>query len=229
MSAINTLSYYWGSSQMQLLPMTINECLRQKVLIEPDRIVYIFPSHNGGDEVKLTFKEVYLKAEQMAQNFLELGLKKSDRIGLLLPNNHELLIVYYACSLTGTIAVPLDETYGTKELLYILNATQPKLFFVFNSNSYKEILQELFLRFEEIKEEPNLQLSIENLVVLNDKNYENDSYIRMRKNLFKIWLYEEIANRRLISVEKELPTIDIDDIFAIFYTVKMISFFEVFL
>jgi acyl-coenzyme A synthetase/AMP-(fatty) acid ligase len=217
---METLSYYSRSSQVQLLPMTINECLKEKVLLEPDRIVYIFPSHNGSDEVKLTFKDVYLKAEIMAQNFLELGLQKGDRIGLLLPSKSELLIAYYACSLTGTIAVPLDETYGTKELLYILNVTQPKVLFIFDSNSYNEIIQELFEELVKIEKGANIQLSIQNLVVLNDKLNQNGSIIKCIPRIFKVWSYEEIGDRRFNSSEKQLPKIDIDDPFAILYTVS---------
>jgi hypothetical protein len=79
----NELSYCKATSDDHslLLWSTIGEQLNKQAKENPNKVVYIFPQ-NRGDDIQLTFLDVKLKAELLAQNFLEMGLRKGFFISI---------------------------------------------------------------------------------------------------------------------------------------------------
>jgi fatty-acyl-CoA synthase len=54
-----------------------------------------------------------------------LGIKKGDRVSLLMSNCSEFLEIFFACAKTGAIMVPLNLRLAVPELLYILKDSAP--------------------------------------------------------------------------------------------------------
>ena len=61
----------------------------------------------GGREVFLSYADLYEDATRLAGALREMGLKKGDRIGLILPDNQEFIRAFFAAVWIGALPVPL--------------------------------------------------------------------------------------------------------------------------
>ena len=75
--------------------------------------------HFMGKEI--SFQELYTEAKQMAHYLQLLGLKKGDRVAVMLPNCPQSVISYYATLLAGGIVVQTNPLYKERELEFQLN------------------------------------------------------------------------------------------------------------
>ena len=67
-----------------------------------DKIAYIFEGEPG-DTRKLTYHDLYVEVNKLANALKELGVKKGDRVGIYLPMIPELPIAMLACAKIGAI------------------------------------------------------------------------------------------------------------------------------
>lgn len=79
-----------------------------------ERIALVF----GAD--RLTHEQVNLRANRTANALHDLGLRKGDRVALLLDNSLELLDLYHAAAKTGIVVVPLSPLLRGSGLLNLL-------------------------------------------------------------------------------------------------------------
>lgn len=70
-----------------------------------------------------TFWELYLKVNRFANALIELGVKKGDRIGLLLPNCPQFVISFWAVLSVGGIVTNMNPMYTTDELKHMVDIT----------------------------------------------------------------------------------------------------------
>ena len=75
-----------------------------------------------------TFRDVELVARRLAAGLRKRGVGPGDVIALQLPNWMEAAAAFWASALLGAVVVPIVHFYGRKELGYILNAAEPKVF-----------------------------------------------------------------------------------------------------
>src|SRR5690625_3189306 len=68
----------------------------------------------------ITYKELLSEAKKMANFFQEKGLKKGDRVAVMLPNTPQGVIAYYGALMAGGIVVQVNPLYTERELLYQL-------------------------------------------------------------------------------------------------------------
>jgi long-chain acyl-CoA synthetase len=68
----------------------------------------------------LTYRELLDHVERFSAVLAGLGVKKGDRVGLLLPNCPQYVIAWYACQRIGAIAVGNNPLYTQRELEYQL-------------------------------------------------------------------------------------------------------------
>jgi acyl-CoA synthetase (AMP-forming)/AMP-acid ligase II len=80
----------------------------------PDHVAMIY-----GEE-RLTFREVNQRANQFVNGLFDLGLKKGDRIGVLLKNCKESLEAILALDKGGLVRVPINVRLSPGEIAYIL-------------------------------------------------------------------------------------------------------------
>ncbi len=80
----------------------------------PDRTCVIFFGR------RFTYRQIQEMADRFAAGVYALGIRKGDRVGLLLPNSPQYLIAYYGLLKAGAIIVPLNPLYTERELIFHL-------------------------------------------------------------------------------------------------------------
>ena len=76
----------------------------------PDEPILLFKG------AKLSYRELDERANALAAAFRDLGVKRGDRVALLLPNCPQFLIVEMAVWRLGAVVVPLNPIYSEEEL-----------------------------------------------------------------------------------------------------------------
>jgi acyl-CoA synthetase (AMP-forming)/AMP-acid ligase II len=74
----------------------------------------------------VTFRELYDRVNRLANSLLDSGLRKGDRIGVLVHNGHQFLEVYFASAKTGGIFCPYNNHFKQRELKDILDYSTPR-------------------------------------------------------------------------------------------------------
>jgi long-chain acyl-CoA synthetase len=81
---------------------------------------------------EMTFWELYIKSIRMANALIEIGVKKGDRVGLMLPNSPQFIIAYWATLIVGAIVVNLNPIYTFDETLMMAKKTGLTTIFTFD-------------------------------------------------------------------------------------------------
>jgi len=79
---------------------------------------------------RYTYAEFHERVVKLANALMDRGVRKGDRVAVLLLNCHRYLELYYATALIGAIIVPLNHRLAPKELEYILNDSESETLFV---------------------------------------------------------------------------------------------------
>ena len=80
------------------------------------------------DGAEFTFADIERRSNRVAHALRDRGLTKGDRLCVYLGNSMELIDIYLACIKLGVIFVPINILYRDREIAYITNDAEPKLF-----------------------------------------------------------------------------------------------------
>jgi long-chain acyl-CoA synthetase len=75
---------------------------------------------------ELSYKEVYQSSLKLAHYLKSLGIKKGDRVAIMLPNCPQAVISFYGVLYAGAVAVQTNPLYTERELEYQLNDSEAK-------------------------------------------------------------------------------------------------------
>ena len=75
-------------------------------------------THSGPYRREITWRVFNEKANRFANLLIERGIKKDDKVGILLMNCLEWLPIYFGILKTGALAVPLNFRYTSDEIMY---------------------------------------------------------------------------------------------------------------
>ncbi|MRH44634.1 AMP-binding protein [Aquibacillus halophilus] len=84
---------------------------------DPNRKALIWQD-DLGEKKEITYKELIDNANKIGNAFLENGLKKGDKILIMVPRLIEAYAVYIAALKTGIVLIPSSEMLRTKDLQY---------------------------------------------------------------------------------------------------------------
>jgi malonyl-CoA/methylmalonyl-CoA synthetase len=87
----------------------------------PDRTAFRF------GEQSVTFAELDVSANRLANAFRRLGLRKGDRAAFFLPNSLELIYTYLANLKAGATTVPINMLYRETEITHIVGDCKPRI------------------------------------------------------------------------------------------------------
>ena len=97
----------------------------------------------------LTYKGFNDKVNQLSHLLLDKGVKKTDRVAILLRNSIEFVISYFAIIKIGAIALPLNVMLTFEELDFIIQDAKASA--LITSRSFKEIADELMARVDSLQ------------------------------------------------------------------------------
>ena len=92
----------------------------------PDKVALVLM---GKD---ITYRELDRLVNQLANALVQMGLKKGDKVSLVLPNIPQIVIANYAVWRAGGVIVMVNPLYTERELTYQLNDSDTKIAFVFD-------------------------------------------------------------------------------------------------
>ncbi|MGM7702268.1 AMP-binding protein [Pseudalkalibacillus sp. Hm43] len=107
---------------------------------------------------RMNYGEVYESALKMANQLRSLGIRKGDRVAIMLPNSPQSVISYYGVLLAGGIVVQTNPLYTERELEHQLTDSGSKTIIC---------LDLLFPRVEAVKK----RTSLEHVIVTGVKDY----------------------------------------------------------
>jgi long-chain acyl-CoA synthetase len=137
--------------------VTLQELLDKTTERFPDKTAIIFPGVLG-DSYRITFKQLNRDVNRMANALISLGVKKGDRVLLLLPNCPQFVISYYAVLRVGGVVVATNPLYSPREMEHQFK----------DCGAETIILLSLFYRtVAELRDRTGLK----NLIVTNIKEY----------------------------------------------------------
>ena len=98
------------------MPETKRTTWKEFDLIEPSRAAYY--------RREITWNVFNEKANRFANLLIERGIKKGEKVGILLMNCLELLPIYFGILKTGALAVPLNFRYSADEIKYCVELAE---------------------------------------------------------------------------------------------------------
>jgi acyl-CoA synthetase (AMP-forming)/AMP-acid ligase II len=100
--------------------MGVGNILRRSAFNFPDKPALVFGSQ------RTSYTELNRRVNCVANSLLNMGLKKGDRVAVLLHNCPGFIETYFACAKSGGIFVPINNLLKQKELMQIFEYINPR-------------------------------------------------------------------------------------------------------
>jgi fatty-acyl-CoA synthase len=94
--------------------MNVGDWIRKWSSLQPEKYALFF------EDQPFTYQKLNHRVNQLCHLFLEMGVKKGDRIAVLLHNCNQYLEIFFSLSKIGAILVPLNWRLAGPELEFIL-------------------------------------------------------------------------------------------------------------
>lgn len=105
--------------------------LEESVQRYADRTVLV------SDSRRITYRQLHTAVLATAQSLKNLGMKKGNKVALMLPNLPEFVYCYFAIVQSGAVAVLLNTSSTPSELIYLLNNSDAKILITQSSGEKK--------------------------------------------------------------------------------------------
>ncbi len=99
-------------------PQTLKKLLREKTERSPERLFLLFENR------RLIYADLERGVNRAANALLRLGIRKGEKIGLLLPNCPEFLFASLGAAASGAIFVPMNTALTATEAQYVLHHSE---------------------------------------------------------------------------------------------------------
>ena len=101
--------------------MYVGRILQRTAQQVPNRDALIFKDRH------VSYKELYARASVLSKQLQDRGIKKHDKVLVLIENSIEFYVAYYAVLQAGCVVAPLNTFLKETELAHIINDAQPAL------------------------------------------------------------------------------------------------------
>jgi len=95
--------------------INIGDWIRKWALIQPDKTAVIF------DASEISYRQLNENVNRLTNGLQKLGIKKGDRVGVVLYNSPIFIEIYFTLAKIGAILVPINWRLSRREVEYILN------------------------------------------------------------------------------------------------------------
>ncbi len=123
--------------------MVVGEMLKRSASKFPEKVALISQGHS------ISYGELNNRVNQLANALMQEGLRKGDRIGVLVHNCSQFVEIYFASAKTGGIFCPYNNHLKEKELKDLVNYSSPK--FLFLDEDFGETIDSLKPHLKSVK------------------------------------------------------------------------------
>jgi len=119
-----TFDYDWNTKSDQknwVLP----KVLKDQASLIPDKDFLQFSYDKA-----LTFSEVNKLANQIANSLNKLGIHKTDKVSVYMPNSLEICLAWFGILKNGSVMVPINTAYVMDFLQYIIESSDSKIIII---------------------------------------------------------------------------------------------------
>ena len=119
-----TFDYNWNTKSDQknwVLP----KVLKDQASLIPDKDFLQFSYDQA-----LTFSEVNKLANQIANSLNKLGIRKTDKVSVYMPNSLEICLAWFGILKNGSVMVPINTAYVMDFLQYIIESSDSKIIII---------------------------------------------------------------------------------------------------
>ena len=103
--------------------LTLHKNLTHHVSVRPDKVAMVY------EDKTETFRQLYEMACRIAIAINGHGLGPGDRVGIFLRNHWSYIPIYYALSMSGVVAVPVNYMLRSEQLAALLELTECRFLF----------------------------------------------------------------------------------------------------
>ncbi len=132
--------------------ISLTDLLKMTTERYPDQEAILFLGRS------ITYRSLLDDVYRLANSLKELGVRKGDRVAIMLPNSPQAVIAYYAVLLLGAIVVQVNPMYTERELKHQLNDSEAERIIC---------LDLLFERVSRVKKDTHLK----EVIVTSIKDY----------------------------------------------------------
>ena len=136
---IKQFSFEWAG-QTEILPQRLEMWAREI----PDAEFFYY----GEEDKHLTYQEFNAIANQIANNLIANGIKKGDRVCLLLTNPYVTITSMFGIWKCGAVFAPINFNYAARQVAFQLNDTKPR--FLVTDAGFIPLLNEIEEQIKEI-------------------------------------------------------------------------------
>lgn len=111
---------------------TMGDLLVRNAVEVPDRTFLVI-----GDD-RVTYAEMHERAMAVARALIAHGIRRGDRVGLLMPNSAEFLDVVFGAAYVGAVAVPINSRFRRAELRHVVPDSGSQLLFLNDAADQRE-------------------------------------------------------------------------------------------
>lgn len=123
---------------------TMQDILRKTAAEDPDRpalITSIRLPLIGHQKHIMTYGELDRHSDEMAAALVALGVRKGDRVAIIMPNSTQFVIAFYAILKVGAVTAAMNPAYPAPKLQYHLNYSGARFAFTYTAmyNTLKQV------------------------------------------------------------------------------------------
>jgi acyl-CoA synthetase (AMP-forming)/AMP-acid ligase II len=139
-----------NEASMGLYDFTFYDLIGRNAVCYPNRSAW----YEADADRTLTFLQVKEMVDALAGGLQKIGIKKSDRIGVLGKNSLEYFLLYGAAAALGAVLLPVNWRLSAGEIEYNLKDCEPEVLFV--DTEFQNLVESLKDRLPLIKNYYNL-------------------------------------------------------------------------
>ena len=144
-----------GPARRWIHVTTLADLLGQRALQHPDRDALVFPAERA------SYRDVAARAHDFARRLTGLGVRRGDRVGLLLPPSVDLVALLFAAAKIGAIPVPVNARFKRHELAHVIAHSGMKILVTAPADpAAPDFLALLAETFEDLPRQPGAELSL---------------------------------------------------------------------
>lgn len=156
---------------------TIADVLRENVYVRPSA-----EAVTDGTR-RLSWTQLHDAARSSSAHLTALGVRPGDRVAIVLPNQIEALVLYWACALSGAIFVGANPRLGHDDLENVLRHSGARLAFVADDTLAERIRR---MRLADIRDVVNIESSEPVALFSQPLQPSSKSFTPARNDVFAI-------------------------------------------